>query len=292
MTLYKSLRINIKPTAEMEQLNLWKDTILNSLRNLTDGFFESLSSFFGALLTLFIGWLLAKFIRFIFVKVLRSIHFDQLVEKLNIESLFIRLNIKIKPSAIIGKFVYWLILLVFIISATEILGWEIVSKEISKLIEFLPKLLFALIFFIVGFYLSEMIKKAVYTATNSAGISGAKAISNIVFYVLMIFISITSLDQAGVDTTLFTSNITLIIGGALLAFAIAYGFASRDILTNILASFYVKDKYKVGLKIKVNGTKGVIENSDTLSITILTEDKRKLIIPIKKLISEEVEILT
>lgn len=276
----------------MEQLNLWKDTILNSLRNLTDGFFESLSSFFGALLTLFIGWLLAKFIRFIFVKVLRSIHFDQLVEKLNIESLFIRLNIKIKPSAIIGKFVYWLILLVFIISATEILGWEIVSKEISKLIEFLPKLLFALIFFIVGFYLSEMIKKAVYTATNSAGISGAKAISNIVFYVLMIFISITSLDQAGVDTTLFTSNITLIIGGALLAFAIAYGFASRDILTNILASFYVKDKYKVGLKIKVNGTKGVIENSDTLSITILTEDKRKLIIPIKKLISEEVEILT
>jgi len=276
----------------MEQLNLWKDTILNSLRNLTDGFFESLSSFFGALLTLFIGWLLAKFIRFIFVKVLRSIHFDQLMEKLNLESLFIRLNIKIKPSAIIGKFVYWLILLVFIISATEILGWEIVSKEISKLIEFLPKLLFALIFFIVGFYLAEMIKKAVYTATNSAGISGAKAISNIVFYVLMIFISITSLNQAGVDTTLFTSNITIIIGGALLAFAIAYGFASREILTNILASFYVKDKYKIGLKIKVGGTKGIIENSDTLSITIITEDKRKLIIPIKKLISEEVEILT
>jgi len=276
----------------MEQLNVWKDTILNSLHNLTDGFFSSLSSFFGALATLIIGWFLAKFIRFIVVRVLKSIHFDQLVEKLNIESLFIRLNIKVKPSAIIGKFVYWLIMLVFIISATEILGWEIVSKEISKLIEFLPKLLFALIFFIVGYYLSELIKKAVYSATNSAGISGAKAISNIVFYVLMIFISITSLDQAGVDTTLFTSNITIIIGGALLAFAIAYGFASRDILTNILASFYVRDKYKVGIKLKINDTKGVIENTDTLSITLLTEDKRRLVIPIKKLISEEVEILS
>ena len=276
----------------MEQLNAWKDTILNSLHNLTDGFFSSLSSFFGALVTLIIGWFLAKFIRFIVVRVLKSIHFDQLVEKLNIESLFIRLNIKVKPSAIIGKFVYWLIMLVFIISATEILGWEIVSKEISKLIEFLPKLLFALIFFIVGYYLSELIKKAVYSATNSAGISGAKAISNIVFYVLMIFISITSLDQAGVDTTLFTSNITIIIGGALLAFAIAYGFASRDILTNILASFYVRDKYKVGIKLKINDTKGVIENTDTLSITLLTEDKRRLVIPIKKLISEEVEILS
>jgi len=276
----------------MEQLNVWKDTILNSLHNLTDGFFSSLSSFFGALATLIIGWFLAKFIRFIVVRVLKSIHFDQLVEKLNIESLFIRLNIKVKPSAIIGKFVYWLIMLVFIISATEILGWEIVSKEISKLIEFLPKLLFALIFFIVGYYLSELIKKAVYSATNSAGISGAKAISNIVFYVLMIFISITSLDQAGVDTTLFTSNITIIIGGALLAFAIAYGFASRDILTNILASFYVRDKYKVGIKLMINDTKGVIENTDTLSITLLTEDKRRLVIPIKKLISEEVEILS
>ncbi len=276
----------------MEQFNTWKDTILNSLHNLTDGFFSSLSSLFLALVTLIIGWFLAKFIRFIVVRVLKSIHFDQLVEKLNIESLFIRLNIKVKPSAIIGKFVYWLIMLVFIISATEILGWEIVSKEISKLIEFLPKLLFALIFFIVGYYLSELIKKAVYSATNSAGISGAKAISNIVFYVLMIFISITSLDQAGVDTTLFTSNITIIIGGTLLAFAIAYGFASRDILTNILASFYVRDKYKVGIKLKINDTKGVIENTDTLSITLLTEDKRRLVIPIKILISEEVEILS
>jgi len=275
----------------MEQLNTWKDTILNSLHNLTDGFFSSLSSFFGALVTLIIGWFLAKFIRFIVVRVLKSVHFDQLVEKLNIESLFIRLNIKVKPSAIIGKFVYWLIMLVFIISATEILGWKIVSTEISKLIEFLPKLLFALIFFIVGFYLSELLKKAVYSATNSAGISGAKAISSIVFYVLMVFISITSLNQAGVDTTLFTSNITLIIGGALLAFAIAYGFASRDILTNILASFYVRDKYKVGSKIRINEIQGVIENSDTLSITIVTDDNRKLVIPIKKLISEEVEKL-
>ena len=276
----------------MEHINTWKDTIMNSLRNLTDGFFSSLSSIFGALETLLIGWLLAKLIRLIVVKVLRSVHFDQLVEKLNIESLFIRLNIMIKPSAIIGKFVYWLILLVFIISSTEILGWEIVSTEISKLIEFLPKLLFALIFFVVGFYLAELLKKVVYSATNSAGISGAKAISNIVFYILMIFISITSLNQAGVDTTLFTSNITLIIGGALLAFAIAYGFASRDILTNILASFYMREKYKVGSKIKINQIQGVIENSDTLSITIVTDDNRKLIIPIKKLISEEVEKLS
>jgi len=275
----------------MEHLNSWKDTILSSLMNLTDGFFSSLSTFFVAMATLVIGWLLAKLIRFIVVKVLRSIHFDQLAEKLNIDSLFIRLNVKIKPSALLGKFVYWLILLVFIISSTEMLGWEIVSTEISKLIEFLPKLLFAMVFFVVGYYLAETIKKATYSATTSAGISGAKAISNIVFYVLIIFVSITALDQAGVDTTLITSNITLIIGGALLAFAIAYGFASRDILTNILASFYVKDKYKVGSKIKINEIQGVVEDADTLSITIITEDRRKLIIPIKKLISEEVEIL-
>ena len=276
----------------MENLNTWKDTILNSLMNLTDGFFSSLSTFFVAVATLIIGWLLAKLIRFIVVKVLKSIQFDQLTEKLNIDSLFIRMNVKIKPSAILGKFVYWLIMLVFIISSTEILGWEIVSTEISKLIEFLPKLLFALVFFIVGYYLAETIKKAVYSATNSAGISGAKAISNIVFYVLILFVSITALDQAGVDTTLFTSNITLIIGGALLAFAIAYGFASRDILTNILASFYVKDKYKIGSKIKINEIQGIVEDADTLSITIITKDQRKLVIPIKKLISEEVEILS
>ena len=46
--------------------------------------------------------------------------------------------------------------------------------------------------------------------------------------------------QAGIETSLLESSFNLIIGGLVLAFAIGYGFASRDVLTNILSNFYSK----------------------------------------------------
>lgn len=274
----------------MEQINTWKDTFIHSVRSFSDTLFSALPNILGAFVTLLIGWLLAKAIRFGVTKLLKTIHFDQLSEKMNVGSMLERINVKTSPSAIVGKFIYWIILLLFIISATETLGWEVVSREVSKLIAYLPQLFFALLFFVFGIYLAELLKKVIYSATSSIGLGGAKAISNIVFYIIVVFISITALNQAGINTDLITSNITLIFGGILLAFAIAYGFAARDILTNLLSSFYNKDRFKIGDKIRVEEVEGTIESIDNLAITIKTSNGEKVIIPSRILTQQKVEL--
>ena len=106
----------------------------------------------------------------------------------------------------------------------------------------------------------------------------------------MLFMTITALNVAGVDTTLITSNILLVIGGVLLAFAIAYGFAAREILTNILSSYYGKDRFKTGMRIRVGNDEGIIERIDSISITLRVADKLVLL-PTKQLVSERIEIL-
>ena len=81
----------------------------------------------------------------------------------------------------------------------------------------------------------------------------------------------------------------LILGATLLAFSLAYAFAARDILTNILSSFYGKGRFSEGQTIKINGTKGKVIKIDSISITLQLEDKQ-IVIPAKKMISEEVEV--
>jgi len=135
-----------------------------------------------------------------------------------------------------------------------------------------------------------MIKKMILSATASIGLTGGKVIANIVYYIILIFISITALNQTGIDTSIITSNLTLIFGSMLLAFAISYGFASRDILTNVLSSFYGKDRFKVGMRIKIKDVEGVIVKIDSLAITLKTEKNTK-IIPVKNLVTEEIEIM-
>ncbi|MCB0659639.1 MAG: mechanosensitive ion channel, partial [Saprospiraceae bacterium] len=65
--------------------------------------------------------------------------------------------------------------------------------------------------------------------------------------------------------------------------------ASKDIVSSFLASFYTKDRVKIGDKVTVNGVTGIIVDLDKTSITIDTSDS-KIIIPLSTLIKENIEI--
>ena len=106
----------------------------------------------------------------------------------------------------------------------------------------------------------------------------------------VLFTTITALNVAGVDTTLITSNILVVMAGILLAFGIAYGHAARDVLSNILGSYYGKDRFKPGMRVRVGNDEGVIEKIDSISITIRTHD-RLVLLPTRQLITERIEII-
>ena len=166
-----------------------------------------------------------------------------------------------------------------------------VTNAINALFAYLPTFFTAAAIFLVGLWGAELVKDAVATMMESVGLSGGKVLASVLFGVIVVFTSITALNMAGVDTTLITSNIIAVVGGLLLAFCIAYGFAARDILTNILSSYYGKDRFKPGMRVRIGADEGTIEKIDSISIAIRTSDKLVLL-PTKHLISERIEILS
>lgn len=242
-------------------------------------------------LVLFIaGWLIAKALSSLTKKALRKIKIDSLAEKAEIDKILARLNPDLTLSGLLAKILYYVILVIFIIAITDVLGMTGVKSSIAGILSQAPKFFVALIIFIFGYYVSRLIQKAVYTATNSIGISGARVISNIVFYVIMIFVSITALEQTGMNTDLISNNITLILGAILLAFAISYGIASRGIVNNMLSSYYGKGKFKIGQVIEVLDIRGKIIKIDSISVT-LENNNHSIVIPSKILIENQVKIL-
>jgi len=270
-------------------LEILKNSLIDSLYKLLDMVSGALPGIIAAIVVFIVFWLIAKLVRLVVRKVLKKIKVDDLTEKLEIDGLLASVGIK-KLSNFSGGLLYWLIILFGLIVSSEIIGIPAITNGVASIMGYLPKLAAAFIIFLIGLFLSEMIKKMVLSATSSIGLSGGKVIANIVYYIILIFISITALNQTGIDTSIITSNLTLIFGSMLVAFAISYGFASRDILTNVLSSFYGKDRFKVGMKIKIKDSVGEIVKIDSLAITLKTESNIK-IIPVKTLITEEVEIL-
>jgi small-conductance mechanosensitive channel len=136
---------------------------------------------------------------------------------------------------------------------------------------------------------ADFLKNIVKTTCDSLGIPAAGVIANVVFYFVFLNISMITLAQAGIDTAFIESNLSIILGGIVLAFAIGYGLASRHIVANFLASFYNRDKIKVGDIISINGLKGEVVELDNTSMVLQAHEKR-IIVPLNKLATEPVEV--
>jgi small-conductance mechanosensitive channel len=274
----------------MEKITQWKELTMNSLAEMGGKIMEILPNIIGAIVILILGWLVTKIVVFLLKKVLKLIKIDVLTEKINEMDLFGKTDIKFKVSKAITVFVKWILFLVFLIIAADIMQWEIVSQEIGNLLRYLPRLFSAIALFMIGLYIANFVKKAIHGLYKSFDLNGAKMISNIVFYVIAIIITITALNQAGIDTTVITNNVTIILGAFLLAFAIAFGLGSKEIIGDLLSAFYTRKNYELGDHVKVNGIEGTVDAINSISMAISTA-KGKVIIPIKEIVSNTVELL-
>ncbi len=273
----------------METINEWKNLTFDSLAAMGRDVALALPKIIGALIILLIGWLVTKIVLFVLGKVLKLAKMDTLSDKINEMDLFGKGDFKIDIIKVILGFVKWLLLLVFLIVAADILSWEIISTEIGNLLRYLPRLFSALALMMIGLYIGNFIKTTVKKLFDSLEFGGSNLVSNLLFYIIVIFISITALNQAGIDTTIITNNITLILGSFLLAFAIGLGLGSRDIITDLLRSFYTRRTYAVGDRVVIGKNEGTIEAIENNTLTLITKTG-KFVIPIKDVVSKKVEV--
>jgi len=273
----------------MDNLTSWTQFFFDSLKTIGDKIVDVLPSIFGALLFLLLGWFLARLISAAIVRLLQAVNFDSFAEKVNVKEFLSKANVDISASEIIGKFVRGIIILLAFVGACDQLGLGMVSEKIGELINYLPTLFVAIVIFLLGIYFATFIRDLIKGATASLGMSAGKVVSNLVFYFLFIMVTLTALDQAGIDTTVITSNMLIIMGSILAAAAISYGFASRYVLSNILAGYAGRNTFQKGQTIEIEGIKGEIIDITSTSV-ILQTGNEKMVIPNHDLLTGRVKV--
>jgi small-conductance mechanosensitive channel len=262
---------------------------LEILTDLLKKFLSAVPNIAGALFLLIVGWIVAKSISGILRKFLLKTRIDKLTDRLNEIDLIQRTKIKVLPSLVLSKFLYYFLLLIFLVAATDVLGMEALSSLVKDIINYLPQLITAIILLIVGLLLADSLRSGVKTTCDSLGIPSANVIAGFAFWFVFLTVGVSALSQAGIDTQFIMANLTVILAGSVFAFALGYGLASRNIVANFLASFYSKDKIKIGDVIGIDGVKGEVIGTDRTSVTLLSGDK-KVVLPMSKFTSENLEI--
>jgi hypothetical protein len=273
----------MKTTIQLENVNL------TFAQDLWSQFLHVIPKILVGIGFIIIAWIFLKVVNVVLKKLLKFSKIDSLTTKLNEAELFGKSDYTVVPSKIILKFVKYLLILIFVVIASDMLGLHMISEGIGSFIAYLPVLISALLIFVIGVYVGSVIKITIQNTFKSMELTGGNLVGNIVFYLIVIFIAITALNQAGVDTEIITSNITLILGSILVSFTIAFGLGARDVITRLLFGFYSRKNFEIGQHIKTKKIEGVIQHIDNICITIKT-DKGIVVLPIKHFVDQKVEI--
>ncbi|SDR78646.1 mechanosensitive ion channel family protein [Winogradskyella sediminis] len=273
----------------MDKITEFKDIAMQSLTTMWLEITKIFPNIVGALIVLIIGWIVTKIIIKLIKKVLKLAKANKLDDKLNEIEIIEDKKLNFDTVKIVSGAVKWIMYIVLLVTASDIMGLEIISNQISSLLAYIPQLIAALVIFIIGLIFANFVKNGLKKVFESMDLSGGKMISQIVFFLLLTFISITALNQAGINTEIITNNINMIIAGFLLAFSIAFGLGAREVVAKLLNTFYARKTFEVGQKIIFNDKIYSIEEVKSISVILINADG-KLVVPIKDIVENQVQM--
>lgn len=258
------------------------------IRQLLTSMVATLPKILGCIVILLLGYIVSKIISVVVKSTLSKVGLDKLGSQLEDIDFLSKNNIKVKLSAILSKILFYFMMLIFIVAATDVLGMPALSDLFKNMLNYIPNIIVAMVLMMIGIFVGDSLKKGIETTGKSLGIPSAGMLANAFFYFVLINFLMAALGQLQIDTDFIEKNILIVVAGIAGAFALGYGLASKNIVANILSGFYTKDKFKVGDDITIDGIRGEIFRIDKSSITLLREGGQKAIIPLSKISSESV----
>lgn len=121
------------------ELDLWTQSLVTAMTALWTKVANFIPNLFGALVVVLLGFVVAKLLDTLLSKLLAKFGLDRLMAGTGLTKMLGRGGIQVPISTLIGKIVYWFVLLIFLVSAAESLGLERVSATLDMLALYLPK---------------------------------------------------------------------------------------------------------------------------------------------------------
>lgn len=269
----------------------WLTTLGESFSTMFGQIAEYIPIILGGVAMLLLGWLFAKMVAFLIRKALQAVKLDKRMAGTPVQQFLTKAQVKQPLSRMLARFFFWFVFLTILVGLFDAWGWDAISENVSSLIGYLPNVLLALAILVGGLAVAGWLKKTTQEVFASYSLRSARVMSSILFYVLALIVIISTLDQLQLNVDLLTSNVMIIVGGIVLAFAIGYGLSAREILPHIIASFYLKNHYRSGQRIRIGTLEGRIKEINNIHV-VIENGEEIIVVPAKKLIAEEVHILS
>ncbi|KAB8127384.1 mechanosensitive ion channel [Gracilibacillus oryzae] len=220
------------PVITMALETLAIESISNPITAVLNNVLQMIPNIFVAIVLIIVGYYIGKFVGNLLTGLLEGTGINQIFDTLGTDNF--RSKMRFNLSKTIGMIVQVLIIVFFVVEALNVLQLNVLNTIGGAVITYIPFLVSALLILGGGLVLAHFLANMIRKYTNS-GLS-----ANIIKYVVIVFAVFMTLDQLHFATSIVNIAFILILGGLMVAFAIAFGIGGRDFARNQLAKAETK----------------------------------------------------
>lgn len=214
--------------------DVFDEVIRTTLVELGARFRDFVPNLLAMLVLLAVGILAALAIRVSVGFILKWLAFDRFSERTGISTVLQKGGIRAAPSRVLALTLAWLVLAVFVLLAVAALDLSAAVNLVNEAFAYLPNLLVAGALLLLGSLVAGFVRRSVLIAAVNAGVSSARLLAGGAQVALLVLFAAMALEHLGLGRQVILTSFTIVFGGLVLALALAFGLAGRDLARETL----------------------------------------------------------
>lgn len=267
------------------EIQEWTATLTDSVSRVAIQILEHLPAVLGAVVLLLVGWGVAWLLRYATVHIA-----ERTVARLaRTRPLDTRVQQPRSYSAaptIASRIVFWVVLLFFVLAASEVLELEVVSSLLTAVTAYLPRLFAGLLILFIGLWLAEVTRAVLRRTSTTIGIEQGDVLGRLGQALVLLTVFSIAAGQIGIDNTLLVVLVAILFGVILGTIALALSLGAKTTIANLLAAQSIAQMYSPGDVIRIGDIEGKILRITRTSLILETHDGQTLI-PAKRFNEQE-----
>ena len=172
----------------------------------------------------------------------------------------------------VGRTLYWIVVLIAVMAATEMLGLPVVTAWLSGVTSYLPRVAVAVVIGALGTIAGRAVRHMVTSAATSAQLPAPQRLGRLTQIAILIGTALVAIEQLGIEISLLKTALLIVLAALLAGAALAFGLGGQHVVTNILSAYYVQKLYRVGQTVRLDGLEGRIARITETAVIIETSD--------------------
>ncbi len=199
----------------------------DEIERMVGGVVSFLPALLGAILILVVGYFIAKLLEKGTDALLEKVRFDEALTRGGVQKALSRTGTALDPSSVVAKLVFWVVLLVAILMAANVLGLTAVAGMFEELVTYIPNVIVAVLILTLGMVIGEFVKDLVAASVGQVG--GGMVLARAAKIAVITLAIFMALDQLQVAEDIVATAFTLLLGALALAAGLAFGLGNREL---------------------------------------------------------------